>query len=296
MIAKFQVFVKSLAQRALQVSGALHFFRLKNSRRFRILTYHHFDAASAGEFELQCRHIRRHYHPVSLDDVAALIRDGKSLPPNAIALTVDDGYKDFYQHAYPCLRKYGIPTTMYLITGFLDGTVEPWWDRLREAYRDTPLETNYEQAAEQLKSLPQEERLDFIDRLPKRGALPPPVAWDEVREMSRNGVTFGAHTQSHPILSTLATDSEIRAEVEGSRDRIADELGCPVAHFCYPNGKTCDFDERVVRIVQNAGFQTAVSTERGFNTSDDDPFALRRIGAEPDMPKFYFARQLAGWL
>jgi peptidoglycan/xylan/chitin deacetylase (PgdA/CDA1 family) len=229
-----------------------------------------------------------------MDAVADFI-EGKPLPPSSVAITVDDGYRDFYLHAYPVLRRYGIPATVFLMTGFIDGEVQPWWDQLRAAWRNTPLEAGYDRKAEELKRLPNRQRLEFLKQLPVRDSVSEAMTWEEVREMAANGINFGAHSKSHPILSSLESEDEIRDEVFGSRDRITAELGYPPAHFCYPNGRACDIDERVTRIVREAGFRTAVTTERGLNGSGLNPWLLRRIGMEPIAPPRYFARQLAGF-
>ena len=113
--------------------------------------------------------------------------------------------------------------------------------------------------------------------------------------MASNGVTFGAHTKSHPILSTLENEEEIRKEIVGSRNRIADELGSLPAHFSYPNGRPQDITEQVRRVVEQARFRTAVCTDRGMNNGNTDRYLLRRISMEPGASKLYFRQQLAGF-
>lgn len=299
---------------------------MRNARRNRLLTYHHFEASTVQAFEEQCEHLRRYYTPVTLDDIATFVRDGKPLPRNSVSITVDDGYRDFYQYAYPALKQHRIPATVFLITDFIDRQIWPWWDRVRYAFEHTPLqdvdlcvngfrfrqslsapalrERAGQQFEEALKGLANATRQQLLGQLPQMldvdiPSSPPrrlePLTWDEIREMASNGITFGAHTRSHPILSTLETDEELRYEIEGSKARIAEELGEAPLHFSYPNGRPQDITARVRGVVEQAGFRTAVCTEPGLNTPDTDPYLLRRISMDPGAAKLYYRQQVAGF-
>ncbi|MDD4980293.1 MAG: polysaccharide deacetylase family protein [Candidatus Omnitrophica bacterium] len=71
---------------------------------------------SAQTFQRQMRFLKsRHYHVLPLEEIAALIKEKKRLPPRTVAITFDDGYKDTYLYAFPVLRKYNFPATMFII-------------------------------------------------------------------------------------------------------------------------------------------------------------------------------------
>jgi len=159
------------------------------------------------------------------------------------------------------------------------------------------------QLKEAAKRMRNPDRIDLLDRLPALLQVdlpgqPPegyqPLTWDEVRIMAPGGVEFGAHSRTHPILSSIAAGDELRSEINGSKLRIQQELGSPPAHFCYPNGRACDFNRATVDAVREAGFLTAVTTESGLNYPGTDPFRLQRIGVEPGLPEPYFHRCVAG--
>jgi peptidoglycan/xylan/chitin deacetylase (PgdA/CDA1 family) len=287
--------------------------------------YHRFP--QPGALELHCRHIARHYTPVSMQAVARWLSRQEPLPPNPVAATVDDGYRCFLDVAYPIFSKYRIPVTVYLATDFVDGISWFWDDRVRYSFlhtsrtrveferpgqaqrcfrldsRESRMQSAFE-VNETAKMLPEDQRrvmveavLEALDvRLP---AGPPdgyePLSWDSVRWLARQGVEFGAHTKSHAILSRLGSESAVFAEVEGSRRRIEEEIQTPVTHFCYPNGRPCDIDRLALRAVRSAGFHTAVTTRSGLNRSPTDPYLLSRIGATPDTPEHYLAECLAGF-
>ncbi len=88
---------------------------------------------SPQTFERQMRFLReRGYNILPLESLSGLIRDNKKLPPKTVAVTFDDGYKDFYRYAYPLLKKYKIPATMFIIVDEIGGPDRLSWEEVRE--------------------------------------------------------------------------------------------------------------------------------------------------------------------
>ena len=313
---------KSLAKSALNSSGVLSSFRLATRRGVRILMYHRFEGDTKRLTE-QCEHIRRYYNPVSLTEVADWF-EGKKLPDNAVAITVDDGYRDFMR-GYEVFRAFDLPVIVYLVSDFIDRTLWLWWNQIEYAFQNTPLksppaqlpfndmkidletpETKWHSArriAEALTQVTNSERLRFLSTVPEMlnveiPETPPPavapLSWPEVRALEAKGVAFGCHTKTHPILSSLKNSHEQEEEIKSSKLRLEQELGKPVDHFCYPNGLFTDFNDDTIQVVAQLGFRTAVTTEPGLNFSPSKPFYLRRLSVDPAMPHDYFQRLLAG--
>jgi len=306
------------------MGGGLRYGRWVNRKWLRILTYHRFSDRDA--LARQLRHIRDAYSPVSMTQVAGFLSGGGALPDNALAFTVDDGYRDFYQVAYPVLREYGIPATVYLVSGFVDRRLYLWLDQVRYAILHSPAQsytleiggvartlglttpearkTALLAVGEAAKKLPNAERVRLLQRLPEQLQVRIPVEapveyeamlWDEAREMADGGIEFGAHTRTHPVLSRLATRQELDEEIGGCKLEIEQRLGRPVDHFCYPNGSNADFGVETVEAVRRAGYLTAVTMEKGLNNSSTDPFRLRRIGVQPELDEAYFQRCAAAY-
>lgn len=71
---------------------------------------------SVETFQRQMRFLKeRHYNVVPLEELAALVREKKKIPRNTLAITFDDGYVDNYTYAFPILKKYNLPATLFII-------------------------------------------------------------------------------------------------------------------------------------------------------------------------------------
>jgi peptidoglycan/xylan/chitin deacetylase (PgdA/CDA1 family) len=103
------------------------------------------------------------------------------------------------------------------------------------------------------------------------------LRWEQIAEMHAAGIEFGAHTVTHPILSTLSTE-DARSEIAESKRVIEERLQSPARHFAYPNGTAQDFDVTTQALVVRAGFSSAVSTVFGVNTAATNRYALLRGG------------------
>lgn len=317
--------LKSLAKTLLHSGGVLHGFRFVNRKAARILMYHRFAADTTGLRE-QCEHIRNHYQPITLSSLAESLIEQKPLPHNALTVTVDDGYRDFFTNAFPVLHEYGIPATVFLVTDFLDRNLWLWWNQIEYAFRQTSKDTLdldlsdygsrrfsfhaaeekdkiWIEVAELLTTVDNSRRLEALEQIFSSldvdiPSSPPAewtaLSWEEVGQMARKGIEFGAHTRTHPILAQIDNQTIVQDEIEGSKIRIEEQLGMPIKHFCYPNGGRADFNDETIAIVKKCGFQTAVTTERGMISDNADPFLLRRIGVEPYGNTPYFRELLAG--
>jgi peptidoglycan/xylan/chitin deacetylase (PgdA/CDA1 family) len=302
----------------LRVAGAFAPFRWAHRRQALIVTYHRLSLREGGArisaraFAEQARYLAAHYTLVPLSYLADCLQR-REFPPRLAAITIDDGYRDAYEIAFPILRKHRAPATVFVVTEFVDGTTWLWTDKPRyltalaapqtleigiEGHRlRLELNDGVSRAVAAgminaaLKQLSEEARDALIERLAieLRVKLPerPPAAysainWGQAREMADAGVEIGSHTLTHPLLTGLC-DERLREEVGQSRDRIQTALGRKVETFCYPNG---DYDLRTRREISRAGYQLAVTTDFGLNNELDDPLALRRIHGDYDLARF----------
>ena len=293
---------------------------LFGGRRLTVLAYHRvadpgdpgFDAcrrnvsATPEAFREQMDYAAEHFHPVSLEQVAAALDGGPRLPARPLLVTFDDGYRDNLTAALPVLRERGIPMTVFLATGFVGGERPFPWDLAAWCFRhtarseaDLPVvgERSWATAEEReeilgswletLKRLPEAAREEAIAALPAGLAVEVPpgalsglcLSWAEVRDMAAAGVAFGAHTERHPILTRVPAE-RARAEVAGSKHRLEDELGAPATAFAYPNGGRGDLDATTVRLLAETGFRlgfTLLPGPESGRAARRSPLTLRRV-------------------
>src|SRR5262245_44310600 len=123
----------------MRVSGAFDLMRLISRRRALILTYHRFSAdghdddgkTSARHFARQLEYLTAHYDVVPLSRMVERITGREPLPPHLAAVTIDDGYRDAYEIAYPLLRRYGVPAALFVVTEFANRRDWIWPDKAR---------------------------------------------------------------------------------------------------------------------------------------------------------------------
>lgn len=258
------------------------------------------------------------FNVLPLHDAVQMI-DTERLPPRAVCITFDDGYRSVHDLALPILKQFGLPATVFVTSSYLSGG-NMWNDRILEAVQNIPLaqldlgelglgkyslaslverKQTVDTLTETSKYLPPQARLDLIRRLEhmvgdnlEHGQMLTP---EMVVSLDLAGIEIGAHTMTHPILTSLE-DECARGEIEGSKKALEAIIGKPVRLFAYPNGKVGkDFDERHTRMTREAGFSAAFTTRIGAVTRSQDRFQLPRSRPWDDTP-FMFGLRLLRWL
>jgi peptidoglycan/xylan/chitin deacetylase (PgdA/CDA1 family) len=295
--------------------------RVLSRARARIAMFHRlapapaFRRISVESFEWRINHLRRHYAIVPLAELVRRLREGAPLG-RCVAITFDDGHRDFLECAYPVLEKHRVPVTVYLVSSFTDQRIWLWSDAIHwlvsnaregryrldvgaqslEVRLDGQESSNalWERLADHCLTMTAQARSVALARLAEQLGVRLPaqpaaayagMRWDELRTLDPNLVDFGAHTCSHPILS-LCTQEEQRDEIEGCRARIEGELQRRIESFCYPNGQEGDFNADTLRILRRAGFTSAVASFSGLIGRQTDPLLLPRIGAGDEQLEF----------
>ncbi len=279
---------------------------------FLILLYHRvnpdddplFPAITVSVFEKQMRYLARRFHVLALGEIIHRIDSGIHLEPLTVAITFDDGYLDNYTFAHPVLKKYELPATVFVATGYIGTGANMWNDRLAWSIKNTarttikwrgtdreflfPLGTTEEKVRsftallEQLKLLPEEEKRvalrNLIDALDNQRLEPPRLMldWADLRKMAQQGWEIGAHTVTHPILTRIGL-CHATCELRVAKSVIEDALEQPVNLCAFPNGKRSDFSANIKAITKEVGYQAAVTTLPGVNDRRSDLFELRRL-------------------
>ncbi|NGZ01757.1 MAG: hypothetical protein CV090_01750 [Nitrospira sp. WS238] len=270
-------------------------------------------------FARQMRFVKDHFTVLSLPELLKRWqRDQWDTQARYCVITFDDGWLDNYRHAYPVLKRLSIPATIFLPTDYVGSDEWFWPDQLsfllrvvagRHARGESttnvegvlshylkeaaPLSagslSRHEQMADQIiercKHLPIERIRELVATLERELGVSLPqerviVNWDEVREMSLGGVSFGSHSCSHRIMTTITPD-EVANELERSRRVLMDQGVNYVPVFCYPNGNS---DLRIQHQVQACGYEAAVGVRAGVEgRTPENRYAIRRMGIHNDM-------------
>jgi peptidoglycan/xylan/chitin deacetylase (PgdA/CDA1 family) len=173
-----------------------------------------------------------------------------------VAITFDDGYRDNLTEAAPVLDTFRIPATLFFVSGLAGAT------------------------------------LDHDDPADESARI---LNWNELRELANGGWAIGGHTMTHARLSQLDHESQ-REEIAGCKREIEREIARSVFTFAYPFGSALDFTGDTTRIVRESGYALAVSNQYGVNSTERDPFALRRIWIDRSDSLASFAAKVEGRL
>jgi peptidoglycan/xylan/chitin deacetylase (PgdA/CDA1 family) len=263
-------------------------------RRLRVLAYH--DVTGPAAFEVQMRHIRRNYAPVSLEDLLSSVEEDRPLPRRAVWVTFDDGHPGVTQHAMPILNRLGIKAAVFVCPGLI-GTSEPfWWDVVRAAFdhgvspsiggrsrTDGP-------AVSAIKSLPDSARRSIVaelaGRLDELGIRVErrQLTVEDLLAWTRAGHDVGNHTWDHPLLDRCPV-SEQRRQVEDADRWLRANLPEYRPSFAYPNG---NWSAGAEAALQALGYRVALGFDHRLARPDRSFLRLSRlrVSADADLPRF----------
>lgn len=210
------------------------------------------------------------YSFVSLD---TFLRNDSIVRRKFINVSFDDGFKDVYEYAFPILKKYQVPFTVYLTTDMPDGKADLWWIQM-ECVLDVE---DYERMLKEIyaSGAPMDEKMHELTGTKPDFEICRSVAltWVQLNEMVDSGLcTMGSHTVSHPGLDRIG-QQECISELLNSRKRIKEMLSVDAAHFSYPHSMKNEF---VQKAVAEAGYVSAVMGYGGSVKKSDDLYQLNR--------------------
>jgi len=300
-----------------------------------ILTYHrvHPDAApqlfddgvvdaTPESFDAHMGEVKRYFNVVGIDELVAYAH-GTPLPPNPIAITFDDGYRDNYELALPILVKHGIRAIFFIATSFISERRTFWWDRvcytIKKSQRKhielsypSPLRVDLSECESVHPILRRvKDRFDldldrYLDELNQAAGVPWSreidrgfadellMTWHQVRGLRKAGMDVQSHTRTHRVLQTLRAD-RLTDELTGSKQDLERELGEPVRAVSYPVGRDIATRPWIRRAVREAGYEIGFSNGSGINHlwAKFDRYNVRRMPVDKNLPFPYFRGILA---
>lgn len=272
---------------------------------------------SVSRFDEQMRHLSEAYEVVCMDRMVEHVHRAER--NFVVAVTFDDGYKDNYLYAYPILRKYGIPATVYVITRFMDGDTSMWWYELWErivadgdftlAFRGETRRWRTDTSREKINCFDEVKKVllgsnkeDYLQLLSQISAGSRPKEYsddcltaDEIRCLDSDDlITIGAHTHGHFGLASLS-DAEVHDEMLRSKRVLEEMLSHDVLHMAYPYGEPSVAGEREFRIATECGFASAVTTRHGSVGASGRLHCLPRFSIGNHVSAGYMDAILSGY-
>jgi len=257
------------------------------------------DIPTAEDFNIEMSWVKNVFNVLPLKEgITRLYND--SLPKRSLSITFDDGYENNLKIAAPILKNHNLTATFFITSAFIDKGLM-WNDTVIESIRLWKKDTlnlekeglgNYHlenlqkraSAAQQivriLKSFSQEKRLEVVDNLSNQVVgLPTQMMMtaDQVKILYTQGMDIGGHTHSHPILTSIPLD-ECQVEIVKNKEILESVIGSSIELFAYPNGiRGKDYTEEHRTLIEEAGYQAALSTARGVAVPGHSRWHLPRF-------------------
>ena len=327
--------LKDIIKIMLYHTGYYHLIRFQDGRRsddkrLLILTYHNISDGSefflkeypfkvrsvitTKQFETHLRVLKQKFCVLPLIDAVCEMKENKGPKKDLVAITFDDGYRSFYHLAFPLLKKYDLPATVFLPTDFINRKMIFWWDKLtqvlssdniKKVSRSILLPIIGEVLVEKFLDIKRnsQRRINFLVELEsyltglEDGLIEEkvrelqdifcpagemeifdeasPLTWEQIKELSEFNIDFGSHTCSHLNLKNIPLE-KIEKEIACSKEEIESQTGKQVNCFAYPYGADVQTYKKIKPILAKHKFLCACLALPGINYKDTEPYLLRR--------------------
>jgi peptidoglycan/xylan/chitin deacetylase (PgdA/CDA1 family) len=325
----------STGLRAIRSAGIFNVIANSNIRRRRllILCYHGLSLEDEHEwlpnlyitpqqFRSRLESLRdMGAHVLPLGQALTRLR-AHTLPPKSVVLTFDDGFYDFYRHAFPVLQEYGYPVTLYLTTHYCSYPLPVitlaldyllWKSQLQKVElaewgvsNVLPIQT-YEERQQVVravlawmasKKLCTEEKSDVAQEIARRIGVDfgrmlerrmlQIVNKEEAQQMAQAGVDLQLHTHRH---RTPKNRDLFRREIIDNANRITELSGRRPSHFCYPSGH---YVPEFLPWLTELDIKSATTCEKGLAGPESDDLTLPRILDDTTVSTVRFESLVAG--
>lgn len=308
MINKF----KDSISKILSYSGILYLNSLLSQKKLTIITFHRVVPSSikdnspnksmmtsVSQFDEFIKMVSLYANSFTLETAVSHIEYKMPFPPRSVVITFDDGYEDNYTHAFPILKKYNVPATIFLSTKYIDQNKQWfWWDEIEYFFTQNKGEklkynknispklidtinrlidtqenktTAVRTFIHDLYNITEKERETLIRFIQKEHKSKLMLTWNQIRSMTYLfGV--GSHTVNHIFLNTLSS-SELSYEFDQSKSLIEQETGRGCSYICYPAGFVT---EKVIKQAKKSEYKYGVTTVPINNSLKTDPYLLNR--------------------
>jgi peptidoglycan/xylan/chitin deacetylase (PgdA/CDA1 family) len=278
-------------------------------------------------FRRQLRLLKAHYRILPPEEFRASIEQGNPLPPRSVLVTCDDGLLNTLTDMLPILESENVPCLFFVTAASCsDNPGLLWYEELYHCMRIRPLgileaelpanelsiragrsrppenfQSHWWSVVGRASQLRANARADWMELVRNQAGQPPALSekrarllnLSELKRLSEPGMTIGAHTRTHPVLS-LCSDEESRREIHESKLEIERALGRRVWAFAYPFGNPATMGDREFGFAEQAGFSCAFLNVEYWSTAQSN-FAIARTHVTSDMSLAEFSAHLSGF-
>jgi len=258
---------------------------------------------------------------VSLPEVQQLVHEGFRGDQPLVHLSFDDGYEDNYRIAFPLLREYNIPFSIFVVSDFMGSpSAFLWWYMMDhilmqqlpvqfEKYQFSISETDYKRETKNelfkrfrdvLLENVDNDRAYFEDKLPsfcnETIYMPRIMNWAQLNEMIKSGLCdVGIHTRTHARFRSMDEETQV-AEIRHCRQVIKEHTGVDTSYFAYSYGGREDIGDhtRLAATMTKAGISLALTTVTGELNENCDPFFLPPVFINNDTTLYSLKTRLSG--
>ena len=335
MIFRIYLYIKRIIYYASKWIGLFKLARHLTRRGLRIVCYHGFSLIDEDLYNPQTflktetfyKRLQflseNGFQVIELDRALNLLEHG-NLPPSSIVITIDDGFYSTYECAYPLLKKFSFPATIYITTYYaikespIFRLVIPYmfWKTKKKSFDITGLglqrsglipmdkshetnsvikdiirygetQCNNEERSNIAKMVG--ERLDVDYQSIVKSRILSVMNVNEIRELSENGIDIQLHTHRHSLpLDKILTSREISE----NRSAIEPLVEKPLSHFCYPSGQ---WSKKHWPWLAEVGIISAVTCDLGLNYPNTPRLALKRFCDHGDLSQIEFEAEVNGY-
>ena len=260
------------------------------------------------EFKTQIRYLKNNTNVLTLRELSERLQRKEALLPNSVTVTFDDSFRNIHDVALPVLKKYQVPATFFISTGFIGANRLFWVDMVEHFINKTrhdyieimifgkmkgfSLATSSEKITavieikKALKQMGPDKRNKILSSLQECTDVPDNsdpapnyanLSWEDVRNLDTPpSYEVGSHTVNHEVLSTLEEEL-LHYEIEQSIKDLEGHLGHPIDLFSYPEGQSEHFNDHVIAIIKKARIKICPTAISGINYPGADPFHLKRM-------------------
>ena len=247
--------------------------------------------------------LSRHFEVLPLEEICFNRPETKK---PQVAITFDDGYRDYLDYALPTLKKYGFHSSMFVVTDCVDNNTPTWTYVMDTVFFNTKrLEIprrnygkgyeafelfkwrnkeeqlaycrKFKQALKKMDNAEREKIIKYFRECFDDAAVPGNImmSWDDLRSLKNEPVEIGSHSISHPPLATIENETLLEHEIRKSGEIIQSQLGYFPVTISYPVGS---YDRRVMETAKRSGYKIGLALrQKKFNPDKDDLFEVPRL-------------------